>query len=635
MGLRFLGFVTLLNRRTRYSPSTLSSIAISPFSSIDFSQNPSDLQKPSLDLSRPHCRIDERLILQQLSEILSIDPKTSDSHLFPQNYAEEPIQSADLRGPIDNETSSPQRRILGNSDENWARTSDLDNFITRSMEQCVKSSDLLPIDATNSNYRESVEVTVKRGSDGVKADGFLLPAERLRGIFLQKLKGKANIKSALSATGVDLTLDIVAEVVNRGNLGGEAMVLFFDWAVEQPKISKDLETYHVILKALGRRKFFGFVEEILHRMKMEGMSINAETVFILMDCFIKARRVAKAIEMFERLEEFGSKCDCGSLNVLLKCLCGRSHVGTANSFLNAMRGKIQFDSTTYNVIIGGWAKLGRIREVERNWKGMLADGLEPDCMTFSHVIEGLGRAGRIDDAVEVFNKMEEKGCVPDTVVYNAMICNFISVGDLNESRKYYESMLGKNCAPDIDTYTKVISAFIKIRRVADALEMFDEMLDRGILPSIGTVTSFIEPLCSFGPPYAAMMIYKKAKKVGCRMSLKAYKLLLMRLSRFGKCGMVLKVWEDMQDSGYSSDMEIYECIVNGLCNIGQLENAVLVMEEALDKGFCPSKVIYSKLSNKLLNASKVEMAYKLFLKVKKVRRSENARRYWRANGWHF
>ncbi|XXG60085.1 hypothetical protein AAC387_Pa04g2066 [Persea americana] len=635
MPLQFLGFLTLLNRRrTSFSLSNLYFFTKSPFSSIDFFENASDLEKPSRNLSKLHNRIDERFVLQELSKLLSIDTGITDSHLSLQNPDEKCIRIADLR-PIDDEISFSQP-VLGNSAERWAESSNLDGLVVRSFEKCLESSsDLVRIDSMNLNYNGFVEDAVRRGSDGIKADGFLLPAEKLRGIFLQKLKGKANVKSALSATGVDPTLEIFAEVVNRGNLGGEAMVLFFDWAVEQPKISKTLEIYHIILKALGRRKFFGFVEEILQRMKKEGLSINAETIFIVMDCFIRARRVTKAFEMFERLEEFGSKCDSESFNVLLKCLCRRSHIGTANSFLNKMRGKIQIDSTTYNVVIGGWAKLGRMCEVERNWKAMLVDGLEPDCVTFSLVIESLGRAGRIDDAVEVFNMMEEKGCIPDTVVYNAMICNFISVGDLNECVKYYEGMLRKNCAPDIDTCTKLINAFIKVRRVADALEMFDEMLHRGILPTIGTVTSFIEPLCSFGPPYAAMMIYKKAKKVGCGISLKAYKLLLMRLSRFGKCGMVLQVWEDMQDSGYSSDMEIYECIVNGLCNIGQLENAVLVMQEALDKGFCPSKLIYSKLNNKLLNANKVEMAYKLLLKVKKVRCSENARRYWRANGWHF
>ncbi|PKI55102.1 hypothetical protein CRG98_024393 [Punica granatum] len=196
-------------------------------------------------------------------------------------------------------------------------------------------------------------------------------------------------------------------------------------------------------------------------------------------------------------------------------------------------------------------------------------------------------------------------------------------------------MLSEKCDPNVDTYTNLISAFLKARKVADALEMFDEMLSRELVPSTGIITSFVEPLCSYGPPYAAMMIYKKAKKAGCKISLTAYKSLLMRLSRFGKCGMMLNLWEEMQESGHSSDIEVYEYIINGLCNIGQLDNAVLVMDESLRKGFCPSRLIWSKLNNKLMASNQVEKAYKLFLKIKDARRHENARRYWRANGWHF
>jgi pentatricopeptide repeat protein len=496
-------------------------------------------------------------------------------------------------------------------------------------------SDLLPIPRNYSAPNLLRDCNPRKQVAQVRAvDGFLLPEEKLRGVFLQKLRGKAAIEHALTNVGVELSLDVVAKVVNRGNLGGEAMVIFFNWAVKQPAIPRDISSYRVIIKALGRRKFLKFMMEMLREMRT-GISLDLETLSIVLDSFVRAHHVSKAVGIFGNLEEFGLKCGTESLNVLLKCLCLRSHVAAANSFFNSIKGKIPFDSMTYNIIVGGWSKFGSISGIESLLEAMLADGFSPDCLTFSYLIQGLGRAGRIDDAVQVFEGMREKGCVPNAGAYNAMISNFISVGNFDESVKYYKMMLSNKCDPDIFTFTKLIAAFLKARKVADALEMFDEMLGRGIVPSTGTITSFIEPLCSYGPPHAAMMIYNRARKVGCRISLSAYKLLLMRLSRFGKCGMLLDVWDDMQESGYYSDMEVYEYVINGLCNIGHLENAVLVMEECLRKGFCPGRLIYSKLNNKLLASDKVERAYKLYLKIKDARCDDNARRYWHANGWHF
>ncbi|KAJ0086797.1 hypothetical protein Patl1_09376 [Pistacia atlantica] len=412
-------------------------------------------------------------------------------------------------------------------------------------------SELLQISRNNSVsnlYKESDSV---KQIERRVVDGFLLPDEMLRGVFLQKLKGKTAIEDALTNVNVDLSLDVVAKVVNRGNLGGEAMVTFFNWAIKQPNIPKDVQ----------------------------------------------------------------------------RCLCQRLHVGAANSFFNSMRGKVLFNGKTYDIIIGGWSKLGEVSEIERVLKEMVVEGFSPDTSTFCYLIEGLGRAGRIDDAIAVFHAMKEKGCGPDTNAYNALISNYISIGDFDECMKYYKGMLSNKCDPNLDTYTKLIHGLLKARKVADALEVFEEMLDRGLVPSMGTITSFIEPLCSFGPPHAAMMIYKKARKAGCKLSLSAYKLLLMRLSRFGKCGMLLDLWYEMQECGYSSDLEVYEYVITGLCNVGQLENAVLVMEESLRKGFCPSRLVYSKLSNKLLASNKLERAYKLFLKIKAARRNENVRSY--------
>ncbi|XP_071741893.1 pentatricopeptide repeat-containing protein At5g15010, mitochondrial-like [Rutidosis leptorrhynchoides] len=494
---------------------------------------------------------------------------------------------------------------------------------------------LLPIrhQNTDSVTNPRSEVTQLNQND----DMLLSPEDRLRGIFIQKLNGKTALKRALTAAVVDIDVscELVAKVLNRGSLDGRHMVTLFQWAVEHGKVFEDVDSYNVVLRALGRRKFFDFMMSVVSEMRRKGLEPNYETLFIFMDSYIKAKRISKAVSMFWNLEEFGMRCDLESLKVMLRCLCQRSRVSTANSILSRMKEKVRFDGETYNIVIRGWSKFGRVNEIERLMKEMVEDGFDPDSLTFSYLLEGLGRCGKIDDAVKMFETLRErKICVLDVGIYNAMIFNFISIGDIDGCLKYYDDMLSSNCKPHMDTYVTIIFGFLKVQRVADAIEMFDKMIVRGIMPTTGMVTSVIETLCSYGPPHAAMMIYKKAKDVKCIVSITAYKILLMRLSRFGKCGMLMNIWNEMEQSGYQSDVEVYEYIINGLCNNGQLENAATVMEDCLKKGYCPSRLVCAKLNNKLLGSNKVEMAYKLFLKIKKMRNDENARKYWRAKGWH-
>ena len=86
---------------------------------------------------------------------------------------------------------------------------------------------------------------------------------------------------------VELSVDFVDNVVNKGNL--------------------------------GRRQFFKFVMEILRDMMMEGASLDLETLSIMLDSFVKAHQVSKAVQMFGNVEEFGLKCYTECLNVLLQC----------------------------------------------------------------------------------------------------------------------------------------------------------------------------------------------------------------------------------------------------------------------------------------------------------------------------
>ncbi|KAK3038829.1 hypothetical protein RJ639_028551 [Escallonia herrerae] len=486
-----------------------------------------------------------------------------------------------------------------------------DQITTEECHVLNELSELLPVRKKNSINPIYTQFSSEKDLVKTRAiDGFLSPDEKLRGIFLRKLKGKTAIYRALTNADVELSTDVVANVVNKGNLGGEAMVLFFNWAIHQETIPKDIGVYHIILKALGRRKFFVFMVEMLRDMRKREMNPNSGTLFLVMDSFVRAHQVSKAIQFFGQLEDFGFERDTESLNAVLQCLCQRSHVGAANKLLDKARGKVPFNSMTYNSIIGGWSKFGRVSEIERTLKAMVADGFDPDYLTYSYVLEGLGRAGLISEAVEIFDNLGEKGISPNASVYNAMIFNFISAGDFDKCLKYYELMLSYNCEPNMCTYTRIISAFLKARRVSDAIEIY-------------------------GPPHAALLIHSKAKKAGSTLSLSAYKLLLLRLSRAGKCGMLLNIWHEMEESGFLPDMEVYEHVIYGLCHVGQLDNAILVMEESLRKGFCPSRLICSKLNSKLLGSHQVEKAYKLFLKIKDARRKENARRYWRAKGWHF
>ncbi|KAH9299949.1 hypothetical protein KI387_011532 [Taxus chinensis] len=466
-------------------------------------------------------------------------------------------------------------------------------------------------------------------------DDHLTDYDKICGVFLQKLKGKAAIEAAFQQTGVILTQETIDRVVKRASLGGEALLTFFRWAGKQPNCQHNLNSYNDMLNGLGRRKYFDHMEAFLHQMNTQGPPPTVKTMDIVMTRYIKANRITEAVRTFDRMEEFGLMADTAALNTLLHRLCQENHTSSAKSLLNKIRKKTSPDNITYSILIGGWARQGRTEEVCRTLNDMTGQGLKPDNITYNYVLDGLFRAGRNKDAAKLLKNMSRKGCSPTTIIYNTMIRNLCLEGNLDEGLKYYDEMLSKGSKPNITTYNLLIRFFIKARRVADALEIFNLLRESVEIPEVGTVNSFIEPLCKFGPPDAALQFYELMKQMGCSPNLKTYKLLLMRLGRFGFWDQMLKLWNEMQESGWDSDVEVYTYVVNGFCNGRKLDEATHFMGEALSKGFCPGRIICSKLINKLIRARKVEAAYNLFRRFKDARRIDKIKRIRRSRGWQY
>jgi pentatricopeptide repeat protein len=157
--------------------------------------------------------------------------------------------------------------------------------------------------------------------------------------FFKNLRARLQLNKLLSNVCIDVNVDIIGKVLNFGNLSGEAMVTFFNWALKQPMVPKDVVGYHVIVKALGRRKFFIFMMQDLDEMKLNGVKADLLMLSIVIDSFVNAGHVSKAIQLFGNLDGLGLDRDTDALNVLLLCLCRSSHVGAAASVFNSMKGR--------------------------------------------------------------------------------------------------------------------------------------------------------------------------------------------------------------------------------------------------------------------------------------------------------
>ncbi|PIA59146.1 hypothetical protein AQUCO_00400184v1 [Aquilegia coerulea] len=80
------------------------------------------------------------------------------------------------------------------------------------------------------------------------------------------------------------------------------------------------------------------------------------------------------------------------------------------------------NTTTYNSLIGGFCKVGKVSEAKDLSKDMLACGLcnndrfaawKPDIVVYSIILDGMCKTGQLFEAKELFDSLLTKDLRPD------------------------------------------------------------------------------------------------------------------------------------------------------------------------------------------------------------------------------
>lgn len=106
---------------------------------------------------------------------------------------------------------------------------------------------------------------------------------------------------------------------------------------------------------------------------------------------------------------------------------------------------LDFDVSSYNVVIYALRSAGRINEAYNMFMIMQAKGLEPDTITYasmkisygkldtitySSMTISYGKLGLVDGVRRMFYKMKKKGFQPNEFTFKAVIDSYKSVGKL-------------------------------------------------------------------------------------------------------------------------------------------------------------------------------------------------------------
>lgn len=435
-------------------------------------------------------------------------------------------------------------------------------------------------------------------------------ADKLCQAITSNANPESDMEKALDLVGVNLTTDLVVEVLGRIHFEEKMAFRFFMWADRQDCYSHEPRAYNEIIDILSSTKYklkqYRIVCDMLDYMKRNcKKSVPVDVMLMILRKYTEKHLTH--LHKFAKKKKIRVKTqpEINALNLLLDALCKCSLVEDAQAMLRRLKNKVNPDSNTYNILFFGWCRVRNPGKAMRVLEEMIEMGHTPDNFTYNTAIDTFCKAGMVTDATELFEFMQTKGSTmssPTAKTYAIMILALVQSDRTEECFKLIEDMIKSGVLPDVSTYKQVIEGMCLAGKVEEAYKFLEEMGYRGYRPDIVTYNCFLDVLCKNKESEEALRLYGRMIDAGCIPSVHTFNMLISMFFEIGEPDGAFETWHEMGKSGCTPDIETYCVMIEGLFGCNKMEDACFLLEEVVNKGI---KLPYRKFDYFLMQLSSI------------------------------
>ncbi|CAN1795401.1 Pentatricopeptide repeat-containing protein At1g73400, mitochondrial [Linum perenne] len=342
------------------------------------------------------------------------------------------------------------------------------------------------------------------------------------------------MEESLDQLGLELTTDLVLDVLYRLRYDEKMAFRFFTWAGKQQDYVHEACAYNEIMDILSSTKYkvkqFRIVCDMLDYMKRANRSsVPVEVLLkILRDYTLKYLTHVQKFAKKKRIR-VKTQPEINAFNLLLDALCKSCLVEEAEALLKRLK-----------------SRNDRMDECLKLIGHMTASGCLPDVPTYNEMIEGMYMAGKTDEAYRFLQEMGDKGYPPDIVTYNCFLNVLCKNKEAEEALKLYGKMVEAGCLPSVQTYNMLISMYFKMDDYDGACETWDEMERRGCERDVDTYSVMIDGLFYCNKIEDACFLIEDLVDKGMKLPFRQFDSFLMQLSVTGNLKAIHKLSEAMR-----------------------------------------------------------------------------------------
>ena len=473
------------------------------------------------------------------------------------------------------------------------------------------------------------------GGNDVEERVLVSDADKLYKAIDSNANPESDMEKSLDLAGVELTTDLVIEVLGRIHFEEKMAFRFFMWAGRQDHYSHEPLAYNEMIDILTSTRYkakqFRIVCDMLDYMKRnDKKSVPVEVLLMILRKYTE-KHLAH-LHKFAKKKKIRVKTqpEINALNLLLDALCKCSLVEDAQAMFSRLKKKVKPDANTYHILFFGWC---RVRNPSRGMgvlEEMMEMGHTPDNFTYNTAIDSFCKAGMVTEATKLFEFMRTKGSTmssPTAKTYAIMILALVQSDRTEECFKIIKDMINSGVLPDVSTYKQVIEGMCLAGKVEEAYRFLEEMGNKGFRPDIVTYNCFLDVLCENKKSEEALMLYGRMIEVGCVPSVHTFNMLIAMFFEIGEPDGAFETWHEMDKRRCAQDTDTYCVMIEGLFGCNKMEDACFLLEEVVNKGI---KLPYRKFDSFLMQLSMIgnlQAIHKLSDHMRKFYNPAMARRF--------
>lgn len=234
--------------------------------------------------------------------------------------------------------------------------------------------------------------------------------------------------------------------------------------------------YTTLLKGFSRAREPQKALQVYQDMRARGVHCSQLTFNSMLDVLVRNPQPENSRALDQVLEDMkaaGCKADVVTYSIMVKSACASGSLDQAMTLFERATGDgLVLDEVSFNSMLHGFCKDGKLEFVERVFAEMQRAKVRPTNVTASILCKSYGRAKKLDKAFEVLELMEsEYGEKPNCVVYTCLIQACVRNGQVKRGWDLFHTMIQNGLQPDAVTFGALIHGCIYNNKFDMAMQL--------------------------------------------------------------------------------------------------------------------------------------------------------------------